>query len=41
MRRQQTILRTGISVMTGAICLGAAEPQYLEVGPGVPSVGAR
>ena len=41
MRRQQTILWTGISVMTGAICLGAAEPQYLEVGPGVPSVGAR
>ena len=41
MRRQQTILWTGISVMTGAICLGAAEPQHSKAEPGVPSVGAR
>ena len=41
MRRQQPILWAGISVMTGAICLGAAEPQHLKVGPGVPSVDAR
>lgn len=41
MRVQQTILWTGISVMTGVICLGAAEPQHSKVGPDVPSVGAR
>ena len=41
MRIQQTILWTGISVMTGAICLGAAEPKHSKVGPGVPSVDAR
>jgi formylglycine-generating enzyme required for sulfatase activity len=28
MSRQQTILWAGISVMTGVICLGAAEPQH-------------
>lgn len=41
MRVQQTILWTGISVMTGVICLGAVEPQHSKVGPSVPSVGAR
>ncbi len=41
MRRQQTILWAWISVMTGVICLGAAEPQHSKGGPGVPSVGAR
>ncbi len=35
---QQTILWTGISVIVGVICLGAAEPQHSKVGPGVSSV---
>ena len=32
------ILWTGISVIAGVICLGAAEPQHLKVGPSVSSV---
>ena len=39
MRIQQTILWTGISVMAGVFCLGAAEPQHSKVEPDVPSVG--
>lgn len=41
MRGQQTILWTGISVMVGVICLGAAEQQHSRVEPDVPSVGER
>ena len=37
---RQMILWTGISVIAGVICLGAAEPQHSKVGPGVSSVDA-
>ncbi|MBC7839386.1 MAG: hypothetical protein H7Y39_12185 [Nitrospiraceae bacterium] len=40
MRRQQTILWAGISVMTGAICLGAAEPQHSKAGQAGSSIEA-
>ncbi len=37
---RQMILWTGISVIAGVICLGAAEPQHSKVGPSVLSVDA-
>ena len=38
MRGHQTMLWMGISLMTGAICLGAPEPQLSKVGQAVLSV---
>ena len=40
MRGQQTMLWTGISLMTGVVCLGATEPQPSKGGQAVLSVEA-
>ena len=40
MNDQQLILRTGVSLMMGLVCLGAAEPQLLSGGQAVSSVEA-
>src|ERR1700682_716164 len=40
MRGQQTMLWTGISLVTGIVCLGAAEPQPLKGGQAVLSAEA-